>query len=87
MGHIMNIQNMAVRGARDHKQIDMEHIEGELNPADLLSKEHGSIEKFLSLCDMTAPLVTTALHSPPGSWGSCLCLRMELHFLTFFLNF
>ena len=50
------IRNMAVRDAHEHREIDIEHIEGELNPADILTKEHGSAEKFLSLCDVTVPL-------------------------------
>jgi hypothetical protein len=31
MGH-MNIRNMAVKDAREHREIDIEHREGELNP-------------------------------------------------------
>jgi hypothetical protein len=52
----MNIQNIAVRDAREHQEIDIQHIEGELNPADILTKEHGSGEKFISLCDVIVPL-------------------------------
>ncbi len=52
----MNIRNMAVRDACEHREIDIEHIEGELNPADILTKEHGSAEKFISLCEVIIPL-------------------------------
>jgi hypothetical protein len=52
----MNIRNMAVRDAREHPKIDIEHIEGELNPADILTKEHGSAKKFISLCEVIVPL-------------------------------
>jgi hypothetical protein len=46
----MNIRNMAVRDAREHREINIEHMEGKINPADILTKEHGSAKEFISLC-------------------------------------
>jgi hypothetical protein len=56
----MNIRKMAVRDAREHREINIKHIEGEINPADILTKEHGSAEKFISLCEVLVP------HHPDG---------------------
>jgi hypothetical protein len=56
----MNIRNMAVKDAREHREIDIEHIEGEINPADILTKEHGSVKRCISLCEVIVP------HHPDG---------------------
>jgi hypothetical protein len=53
----MNICNMAIQDAHhEHQEIDIEHIKGKLNPADILTKEHGSAEKVISFCEVTVPL-------------------------------
>jgi hypothetical protein len=51
----MNIGDMAIRDAGEHQEIDIKHIQGELNPAHILTKEHGSAEKFISLCEVIVP--------------------------------
>jgi hypothetical protein len=55
MRHI-NIGYMAVLDADEHKEIESEHIKGELNPANILTKEDGIAEKFPSLCYVIVPL-------------------------------
>ena len=55
MRHI-NIRGMAVRDAREHKEITVEHIDGKRNPADLLTKEHKAGETFTYLCEVVVPL-------------------------------
>lgn len=55
LGH-MNICNMAVRDACEHQEIDIEHIEGKMNLADILTKEQGSAKKFISLCEVLLSL-------------------------------
>jgi hypothetical protein len=47
---------MAVLDADEHKEIESEHIKGELNPANILTKEDGIAEKFPSLCYVIVPL-------------------------------
>jgi hypothetical protein len=46
----INIGFMAVVYAGVQKEIEIEDIEVELNPANNLTKEDGIAEKFLSLC-------------------------------------
>ncbi len=53
----MNIRNMAIRDASEHQEINIEHIEGKLNPADINSPKSTEVpEKFISLCDVIVPL-------------------------------
>jgi hypothetical protein len=53
----MKIRNMAVRDAHEHHQeIDIKHIEGKLNPANILTKEHRSAyKKFIYFCEVMVP--------------------------------
>lgn len=41
----VSVRDMAIRDAREHKEIEIEHIGGELKPTGIFTKEHASAEK------------------------------------------
>jgi hypothetical protein len=51
----MNICKMAVRESQIEGEVHVNHIEGKLNPLDLLTKEHKSGETFIQLCNLVVP--------------------------------
>jgi hypothetical protein len=51
----MNIREMAVRESQVNGEINVNHIEGKLNPSDLLTKEHKTGETFIQLCNLVVP--------------------------------
>jgi hypothetical protein len=60
----MNIREMAVREAQLNGEIHVHHIEGKLNPSDLLTKEHKTGEAFVQLCNLVVPS-----RSDGGCWN------------------
>jgi hypothetical protein len=51
----MNIREMAVRESQIEGEVHVNHVEGKLNPSDLLTKEHKSGETFIQLCNLVVP--------------------------------
>jgi hypothetical protein len=60
----LNIREMAVREAQLSGEIHVNHIEGRLNPSDLLTKEHKTGETFIQLCNLVVPY-----RSDGGCWN------------------
>jgi hypothetical protein len=61
----MNIREMACREAQANGEINVNHIEGKLNPSDLLTKEHKTGETFTQLCNLVVPA-----RSAGGCWNT-----------------
>ena len=51
----MNIREMAVRESQLEGGVHVNHIQGKLNPSDLITKEHKNGEEFTHLCDLVVP--------------------------------
>ena len=51
----MNIREMAIRESQINGEINVNHIEGKLNPSDLFTKEHKTGETFIQLCNLVVP--------------------------------
>ena len=54
MRHV-SVREMAVREAQLEDEAHVNHIQGKLNPADLITKEHKNGEIFIQLCDLVVP--------------------------------
>jgi hypothetical protein len=60
----MNIREMAVRESQKNGKINVNHIEGKLNPSDLLTKEHKTGETFIQLCNLFVPSTSDGCQNP-----------------------
>ena len=54
----INMRHVAIRDAIQAKEVVVHHIPGNVNPADLLTKEHRDVGHFQELCNILVPQLT-----------------------------